>query len=249
MKPDLPQEHLELQEARKDYDSTLKAAKKTLQESIKSWDKKIKEAEKDYEKAQFVGKGQLDRFGKIKLFEDHVETPDGTAYFENGEVKAEVEAAGNLEVAQRLTVSRMACCGCFSLAMPKRKEIDSRELFLTISAPGFGTLVQCNLPDSKKARQFAININSAYQLREEKEKAHNEAVSQSSKILQETKEERETAIQREREKFTAALQNNDRLKEAIQAAENILAGAENKKLSAEIEKAKELLRTANDKGI
>ncbi|MDO8736591.1 MAG: hypothetical protein Q7K29_05845 [Thermoleophilia bacterium] len=241
---DAPTELTKLIEAEKTYQSSVKEAKKVFKETNKVWAKKLKEAEKSLNNA--LRNESIDRFGKIKLFEDRIESPEGTAFFTNGEVKAEVEAEGNLSISQRPTVTRWACCGCFSLAMPKKTTHDSRQLFLTITAPGVGLLVKSKLPDSKKIRQFAVNVNSAYQSAEVKKKSREDAVKVATSGLETVKKEMETSTSKAKETLSIVIEDKSQLNDAILAAENQLSQSENKKLAAEVEKAKKLLLTESE---
>lgn len=242
---DLPPEQEELNAVRKQYQINIKDAKKTFEETKKRLNKNFKDAQKEFEQASQVGVRKVDRFGRINLFEDRIETPDGTAYFVNGEVKADVQAEGSLTVSQRPTVTRWACCGCFSLAMPKKKKIDTRQVFLTITAPGFGSLVKCPLPDSEKCRKFAINVNSTSQQAANKRAAREQALAQGSQQFKAAEEERDSGMKKAKEKYLNVSNDNARLNSAIEAAEKLLTESENKKLANEVNKAKKILSEAS----
>jgi hypothetical protein len=58
----------------------------------------------------------------------------------------------------------MATLGVLSLAVPKRKKIetvtDTRELYLTVTGPGFEVVKSINPDYGREAREFAALVNS-----------------------------------------------------------------------------------------
>jgi hypothetical protein len=103
----------------------------------------------------------------VKLWELWVSTATGEGPTLGA--KATCDAASNLVVTQRATLTRMAAGGLLlgplgavlSLGFQKKNVEDHRELYLLIEAPTFAGFVQCPPQDGAKARRFAMAINLA----------------------------------------------------------------------------------------
>jgi hypothetical protein len=76
--------------------------------------------------------------------------------------QATVDANGSAYANSRLTVTRMVTLGVFSLAAPKRKTVDNRELYLNIiSGNGTVKVIKCDpKTEGNSARQFAAKVTS-----------------------------------------------------------------------------------------
>jgi hypothetical protein len=103
----------------------------------------------------------------VKLWELWLTTPTGAGPTLGA--RATCDAASNLVVTQRATLTRMAAGGLLlgplgavlSLGFQKKNVEDHRELYLLIEAPTFAGVVQCPPQDGATARRFAMAINLA----------------------------------------------------------------------------------------
>ena len=83
---------------------------------------------------------------------------------------AAVDAAGNLAVTKRSTLTRMAAGGVLlgpvgllgGGMMKKTQKHDTRELYLLIETPTFVAALACKPDDGAKVRAFAAKVKTAY---------------------------------------------------------------------------------------
>lgn len=94
----LTPEQIELREAEKEYSRSVKEAERTHKATIKTLEKVVKEAEKVVKAANDMGQRKLAKFHSAVLYEDRIETPQGTALFEAGAIDTEVSPSGSLNI-------------------------------------------------------------------------------------------------------------------------------------------------------
>lgn len=109
------------------------------------------------------------RFGKLTLFADVLETPEGK-FALTPSVSATVETAGNLDVTRRPTLTRAVAGGLLlgplgalgaTIFGPKATEHDGRELYLFVEGPDWYYGVAAPPNEGLPLRGFARDINLA----------------------------------------------------------------------------------------
>lgn len=98
--------------------------------------------------------------GKIRVFEHEVQTPQGTRPLDE-QVKFSVESAGNMSVTRRLTLTRAAMLGPWSIFAPKATRHDVRELYFIAEHPEWSAVTPVNPDAGVGARQAAAAANVA----------------------------------------------------------------------------------------
>jgi hypothetical protein len=94
----LSPEQIELREADKEYARAVKEAEKMYRGTIKSLEKDVRAAEKAVKAAVEMGQKRVAKYQTVTLYEDRLETPQGTVAFESAGVQTEVDANGNLNI-------------------------------------------------------------------------------------------------------------------------------------------------------
>src|SRR5450759_4639061 len=126
-------EEKELRDAEKEYTKMVKQAEKEHAATLRALDKEVTKAERNLEAAKNAVNKVKGKYGGVRLYENRVETPDGIAYFEQGEDEAVADTAGNIAVSQRITLTRLVAGGVIGgIIFPKKKVTDERELYLMI---------------------------------------------------------------------------------------------------------------------
>ncbi len=98
----------------------------------------------------------------MRLYENRVETPQGTAYFESEQVTAMADTAGNIARTQRITLTRLVAGGVIGgIIFPKKKVHDDRELYLVVEAQSFSSAIDCKPDKGNAVRQLAVAIGNA----------------------------------------------------------------------------------------
>ncbi|MHB8513687.1 MAG: hypothetical protein ACYDCC_16170 [Actinomycetota bacterium] len=109
---------------------------------------------------------RLGSYRGVIVYERFIQTPNGSGPLEG--TVASVEAAGNIAVKGRATVTRMAVGGVLlgplgailSMGLKKNKVLDARELYLYIENPTFVSVIKCPSADGRRVRQFAALVNT-----------------------------------------------------------------------------------------
>jgi hypothetical protein len=197
-------EERELHEATKAHVVAVKSAEGALKSTQKTCDREYSQAEGALRGAEKIGTRALSSYGTVRLFEDRVQTQDGTAYFSQGNVDATVDTAGNLAVTKRATFTRMAAGGLLlgpigavaaGMGAPKKKMHDTRELYLMVETPTFGSVVQCQPDDGPKVRQFAMAISNACRSFPSLEQQRTNAIAEASARLADAQSRSAHAVQ------------------------------------------------------
>jgi hypothetical protein len=133
------------------------AARQILAETESTYKVKVSDTERAFKLAESAHRGS-----KIANFRGNNLT---TTMLNGAPVRgsqATVDANGSAYANSRLTVTRMVTLGVFSLAAPKRKTVDNRELYLNIiSGNGTVKVIQCDpKTEGNSARQFAAKVTS-----------------------------------------------------------------------------------------
>lgn len=147
--------------------AALRQPTKRLQLAEKDHAKAVDQVRKSLAALEDPNGRRLGRYQGVTLYERAIKTPDGTARLTGA--KASVDTAGNLAMTQRHTVTRFVAGGALlgpvgalgSVFFPKSKKHDTRELYLSIHTEQFASLIVCKPEEGAKARQFALQINSA----------------------------------------------------------------------------------------
>lgn len=112
----------ELREAEREYARAVKEAEKAHRATVSSYEKVVKQAAKTLKNANEMGQRKLAKHQSAVLYEDRIETPEGTASFIEGPVETEVNPSGNLVI---------GCSGFRSLILGKPEQIEKVREFAT----------------------------------------------------------------------------------------------------------------------
>jgi len=142
MSPD-QREHFE---ADREYRAAVVRAEQYYGNAVNGYERSVKAAQKDLQLAKEQGRQrvgtQKTRNGDVRLWQDRIETPQGTHYFQDGRVKAKATSKGTLRVM-------------------KERTVDTRELYLRVETPAFISQLQCNPDHSTAVRQFEVAVINA----------------------------------------------------------------------------------------
>ena len=151
------------------YRKQLKDAEKGAKAAKKAYDKRVATMRKSLNQAQ--NPGPIASYGGVRLYEDRVDLGAQGTHPLSPQVSADVDTAGNLMQKHRSTVTRMGvgtlAAGPIGLlvgaAAKKSKDVDTRELWLTVTGPNFGTVVKANPDAGMQVRNLAQQISLAAQ--------------------------------------------------------------------------------------
>jgi hypothetical protein len=151
----------ELYEAERQHEAAVARAEETLEKTEETWSGRVKKAEEAVSEAHSVGSRPLGSFGKIALFEDHIETPQGSQRFDLGRVEALVDNARGLADGREPALSRAGKEVLQELMSRGAGPDGMRAVYLLVETPIFVTVTEVREDDEAKARQFSHSINSA----------------------------------------------------------------------------------------
>jgi hypothetical protein len=171
----LPEEQRALRQAEAAYAASVKQAKGVLGRTTSDWDRAVADAESALGTAKEEGSRKLASYGPVALYEHALQTPEGTAMFEQGQVQTSVSTSG-------------------AIRNIGGKSVDQRQCFLTIQAPGFQSVVPCGPNDEARVRQLAASIVNASIAWPGVQSAAAENVAVASKALHEMSEGRSHAV-------------------------------------------------------
>jgi hypothetical protein len=229
---------------RKDYEQRIKDRVKALTQTKKSGAKSVKEAERNLKTARTIP--LIAHAGKIRVYEDHVETPEGSHPLED-QVKATVDSAGNMMVTRRHTLTRFALIGVFSVFTPKATKHDNRELYFLIEHPEWASIAKLNPDGGMGARQAAQATNLAARRAATAKVERQATIERATTALDEAQgaarsaeQEKEAALRSEHETYPAVVQ-------LMEVVDQRLAECEtpSKRIIKSVEKARHSLVRAN----
>lgn len=212
-------EEREFHEARKRYEEAVALAEKTVRTTTEAWTKPVQAAEDALADAHNIGSRPLGSFDKIRLFEDHIETPQGALRFENGVVEATVDTARNLAGSKAGVLSR-AEEEVFQEVVSRSKGPEGAQmLYLLVETPIFVTLVDLAGDDEARARQFALSVNGAAGSVGKHQSIREQAVAHAQADLDRVRADRDAAVAAARTELEAVTADTRRLDAARKAAE------------------------------
>jgi hypothetical protein len=213
-------EQRELYEAEKEYKVRVEQADRTHQAKVKEWNKHVGSYENALSKAIADGHRCLGSYKGVKLYENCVVTPQGTAYFEKEGVSATADTAGNIAMTQRVTATRLIAGGIIGgLIFPKKKAHDSRELYLVVQASSFGSVVECDPEHGPRVRQLANTINNAVLNAASARERRNELIAQAEQSRDSARAEREQNLGSADQELQVIKADTKRLDEARKSLE------------------------------
>jgi hypothetical protein len=167
--------------------------------------------------------------GPVTLHELRILTPAGEVDLDG--VEATVDTAGGLSESKRTTLTRLAVGGLvlgplgaiLALGFPKRRTVDTRELFLLVEAGPASCVVQVRPDDGATVRAFAVQVNAAAAAVAARRIAIADELAGARKALGETREDLST-LDAARSRLAAARTDATALA-AVAAAEVTLAAA------------------------
>jgi large subunit ribosomal protein L7/L12 len=140
------------------FKSRVKARERERNTVSKAGAKRVKGAAKDLDRARTVPR--IARAGQISVYEDRVQTPQGTFQLDE-QASFAVDTAGNMSVTRRLTLTRAAVVGPLALFAPKKTKHDDRELYFIAEHPNWSAIAKLNPDAGMGARQAAQAANMA----------------------------------------------------------------------------------------
>lgn len=216
-------EERELYEAKRQRDQAIAAAEKTLKTTVDSWVTPVKMAEEALASARSIGARSLGSFEKVRLFEDHVDTPQGAFRFENGAVEAVVDTAANLARAKEAVLSRADKQVLADFVSRTGRPEGAQTLYLMIETPIFVTLIALGSGDEPDARQFSLSVNGAAGTAAGHEAHRAAAVAQAQADLDRVLADQAAAVQSAQTEVEAVILDTRRLDAATKAAEEAAA--------------------------
>jgi hypothetical protein len=211
-------EERELRDAQKQYEQAVALAEKTLQITAEAWEKPIRSAEQALANAHAIGSRALGSYEGVRLFEDHIETPQGAFRFENGAVEATVDTARNLAGNKESVLSRANKEVFQELISRSSKPEGTQTSYLLVETPIFVTLVRLRAGDEANARQFSLGVIGAAGSVAGHEEERRQAVAWAQADLDRVRADRKAAIdaaQIELDKVKANTQRVDAAREAV----------------------------------
>ncbi len=214
-------EQRELYEAEKEYEALVGEAEKGHQKTVKEWDRHVADMERELQRANAIGSKPTGAYKGVKLYNDRIVTPQGTAYFEKEAVSAIADTAGNIAMTQRITLTRLVAGGIIGgLIFPKKKTHDSRELYLLVQAERFGSVTDCDPDHGQKVRQFAMSINNATQHAQSFWESKERTIADAQVKLEAAKANRERGLEEAGQKLQATKGKIQRVESARQAIDS-----------------------------
>jgi len=212
-------EEREFHEAKKQYDEAVALAEKTLKTTVEAWIQPVKTAESALADAHTIGTRSLGSYENIRLFEDHVETPQGAFRFENGSVEATVDTASNLAESKEGALSRADQPVFEELVSRSSRPEGALSQYLLIETPIFVTLVALGADDEADARQFSLSVNGAATSVAGHEASRELAVANAQADLDRVRADQEAAVASAQTELDAVRADTQRLDAARGAVE------------------------------
>lgn len=215
-------EERELLEAERHWREAVQRAEKTLEKTQREWEERVREAERSLEEARRIGYRPLGSFDKVELYEDHLETPEGSFQLGNGPVEALVETAEQLSATRQDVLSRISKELLRDLLAQAGGD-KSPTYYLVVVTPIFVSIRSVRESDVTRARQFATSINSAASSTAELARRREEAVLQAQQRLDQARADREAAVAAAERELETVKANTARLDAARKAVDALRA--------------------------
>ncbi|MEZ5101992.1 MAG: hypothetical protein R3C15_19765 [Thermoleophilia bacterium] len=104
---------------------------------------------------------EIARFGKVRLFEDRIETKDGVARLGRG-TNAIVDSAARIAISRPGAVARLAASGRVDgRSFRAIQGLDAKKVFLLVDAPDLVSLMPVRWGEEEVAQHFAQRVNIA----------------------------------------------------------------------------------------
>ena len=206
-------------DAEKEHEKGIKDAAKALKQAQKEYDRAVMAAENALAAARANKK--LASLRGVRVYDDRIETPEGTAQL-SAAVRADVDTAGGLQHSSRVTVTRLATMGVFALAFKKKKIHDSRELYLVIETPDFMSIQNLDANLGPHARALVATINTAVKQAERLRASRASAIASAQDSLNRVRADRSgvEAAERALAKVTADTAEIERCRAEVVALES-----------------------------
>lgn len=224
--------------AEKAHARSVAEAERELAEAARSDDPALRRAQQAVAEAR-RGR-ELTRLGELVLYDDRIETPEGTVELSPG-VRAIVDAPGNL-VQRELAIGRTGVEAAAALAALQARARRSRdEPVILVEAPALFSIRPCE-HDADAAREFARRVNVAALNAADVVAGRAGAVAEADATLVELRARRAAAVAAAEWSLERAEQDTA----AIEEARNGLADAEAD--TAEIEASRTALEALEQSG-
>jgi hypothetical protein len=184
----------EMYDAERQHQAAVERAQETVERTQETWIPRVKKAEEAVSEAHGIGQRPLGSYGKVDLFEDHVETPQGSQRFGVGQVDALVDNASSLAAGREPALSRAGKEVLQELVARGAGAEGMRALYLLVETPIFVTVVEVKEGDEAKARQFSHSINSAAASVAAVAQEREQALARTQAELDATEAERDAAL-------------------------------------------------------
>jgi hypothetical protein len=166
-KPKTPEE-IEARAARDEYEQRVAAAQKALADQAMPLDQSVTAARTSLAAAQAIGTRRVGTFAGLTLTEAWLQTPNGNINLETDQVRATVDAAGNVFAAQKGGIGRAMVGGALAgrtgaivgSTSRKSKVHDMRELYINVESPSVCAVVKCDPDKGEQARQFVASVHN-----------------------------------------------------------------------------------------
>jgi hypothetical protein len=177
-------EHRGLTPQEREHRAQLRAAEKTLRRAEKDHKRAVAAAERDLAAAR--NPEPLAKVGGIRLYEDHLQMPDGI-FTLGPDVTAAVDTAGNFAQKNRSTLTRMGVGTMVAgplgfmvgMAAKKSTDHDTRELYLMAQSSSWASVAKLSPDAGLAARQLAQQIvvagSNAAQAKQRRQRTIDEA--------------------------------------------------------------------------
>ncbi len=212
-------EEREFYEAKRQRDQAIALSEKTLKTTVEAWTAPVKMAEQSLAAAHSIGARPLGSFEKVRLFEDHVETPQGTFRFENGAVEAVVDTAANLARVKEAVLSRADKQVFADFVSRTGRPEGAQALYLVVETPIFVTLIALGTGDEPDARQFSLSVNGAAVSAAGHQASRESAVARAQADLERVLADKAAAVQSAQTELEAVAVDTRRLDAATRAVE------------------------------
>lgn len=169
-----------LRDAQKSHESRVRDARKHLEQLERGREREVRAAREEVarreaEHARRITEAEhrlasvratlqpleIARFGKVRLYEDRIETKDGVARLGRG-TNAVVDSAARIAISRPGAVARLAASGRVDgRSFRAIQGLDAKKVFLLVDAPDLVSLVPVRWGEEELAQHFAQRVNIA----------------------------------------------------------------------------------------